>query len=135
MNAKIGHLAFYVTDMKASMDFYAKAFGCTHAFSLKNEKGEDWIEYIKLPSGQFLELFYLPEGMTDVVKDGMAYKHLCIEVDDCAEAAAHFTAAGIEIWRPLKQASDGNWQVWIRDPDLNQIEVMQISPDSPQAKA
>jgi lactoylglutathione lyase len=30
---------------------------------------------------------------------------------------------------------DHNWQAWIDDPDGNAIELMQISPDSPQAAA
>jgi hypothetical protein len=30
---------------------------------------------------------------------------------------------------------DGNWQAWVKDPDGNEIELMQLSEDSPQRKA
>ena len=30
--------------------------------------------------------------------------------------------------------SDGNVQAWIRDPDGRDIELMQLSPDSEQAR-
>ena len=31
--------------------------------------------------------------------------------------------------------ADGNWQAWIEDPDGHRIELMQMMPDSLQAKA
>ena len=34
-----------------------------------------------------------------------------------------------------KQGGDKNWQAWTHDPDGNKIELMKISPESPQAKA
>jgi hypothetical protein len=30
---------------------------------------------------------------------------------------------------------DGNWQAWVKDPDGNAIEFMQLSEDSPQYRA
>ena len=30
---------------------------------------------------------------------------------------------------------DGTWQAWVKDPDGNAIDLMQLSEDSPQYKA
>ena len=43
--------------------------------------------------------------------------------------------AGVEIDVMPRQGKDLNWQMWIRDPDGNRIEIMQIDPNAPQAKA
>jgi lactoylglutathione lyase len=41
----------------------------------------------------------------------------------------------VEIDVEPKTGADNNTQAWIHDPDGNKIELMQISPDSPQAIA
>lgn len=128
MKMKIGHLAFVVADMKKAFDFYIGGLGMTHAFSLERE-GKPWIEYLRLGDGQFIELFYAGENYQP---NPGSYLHLCIEVDDCEAAVKEAAERGIEILTPPRQGSDNNIQAWIRDPDGNRIELMQISPDSPQ---
>jgi len=63
-----------------------------------------------------------------------SYMHLCLEVDDCFAAAKELEARGLDIWAKPKVGTDHNVQCWTRDPDGNLIEIMQISPESPQAK-
>lgn len=133
MITRIGHAAYAVRDMKASLCFYCDQLGLTHAFSLANDKGEPWIEYIKVAPGQFIELFYAkPE---EVVGQSGSYRHLCLEVDDIQAAAKELEAKGIELRVPPKRGGDGNWQCWTDDPDGNPIELMQIEPTSPHAKS
>ncbi len=130
MNMRIGHLAFNVADMKKSMEFYCDGLGMTHAFSLPHpETGEPWIEYLRLGEGQFIELFYTKPGFES---KNNGYLHLCIEVDDCVKACEEAAARGVTILTQPKQGSDFNIQAWIADPDGNRIELMQISPKSPQ---
>ena len=127
----IAHTAYNVTDMKASLDFYVNKLGMEHAFSIPRDDGTPWIEYIKLADGQFIELFYSDGGFGQ----NPSYAHLCLRVPSCAEAEKELRAAGVHIDTPTKQGKDTNWQCWISDPDGNRIEIMEISPDSPQAKA
>lgn len=127
---KIAHLAFSVSDMKKSLDFYCNGLGFTHAFSLKNDRGEPWIEYLKVCDGQFIELFY---PGTNYSSQNGSYMHLCLQVDDCVKTSEELEKKGIDVWQKPKQGADRNYQCWISDPDGHPVEIMQIDPSSPQA--
>ncbi len=132
MNMRIAHLAFKVSDMQNSLEFYVDKLGFGHAFSLHDDQGKPWIEYIKVAGGQFIELFY-PEGEYSAKND--SYMHLCLQVDDLHDVVRRLEAAGVNVWGKPAQGKDKNWQAWISDPDGHSIELMQISPESPQHKA
>ena len=127
----IAHAAYNVANMQASLDFYVNKLGMKHAFSIEGNDRKPWIEYLKVADGQFIELFYSDGGF----ESKPSYSHLCIQVPDCAKAQEELEAAGVNIEVPVKQGKDGNFQLWIRDPDGNRLEIMQISPTSPQAKS
>ena len=130
MELKIAHLAFTVSDMDQALDFYCNGLGCKHAFSLTNkETGEKWIEYLRVGEGQFIELFYPGK---DFVPGDKSYLHLCIEVPDCEGFVKELEGRGVKIVTYPRKGRDHNTQAWIADPDGNRIELMQISPDSPQ---
>lgn len=126
----IAHAAYNVSDMKASLDFYVGKLGFTHSFSIPRDDGTPWIEYLHVAPGQFIELFYSDEAPV-----GGYYNHLCLQCEDCAETVKALIANGVEIDVMPNQGKDGNTQAWIHDPDGNKIELMQISPLSPQVKA
>jgi lactoylglutathione lyase len=127
----IAHLAMATADMKAALHFYCDQLGFTHAFSLQDNDGNPWIEYVKVKEGQFLEFFYA-DGKLDNAQS--TFRHLCLEVDDIHAQAKAMEAAGIFIRVQPNQGKDLNWQCWVDDPDGNPIELMQIDPASPQAK-
>jgi lactoylglutathione lyase len=60
--------------------------------------------------------------------------HLCLLTDDLQGLVALLRAAGVVIEREPKVGLDHNWQAWIRDPDSNAIELMQLAADSPQRR-
>ena len=126
----IAHTAYMVTDMQKALDFYVAGFGFKHAFSLANPEGQSWIEYLKVADGQFIELFHPVPGF---IPGNKSYMHLCLEVDDCVATAKELEERGLDVWSKPKKGSDHNIQCWARDPDGNLIEIMQISPQSPQA--
>lgn len=131
MKTGIGHVAFNVADMEKSIRYYCDGLGFTHAFSLKDESGAPWIEYLHIGGGQFIELFYTKPGFENT---NTGYSHLCLQVEDCAQACREFEARGVLITSGPMQGSDHNMQAWTEDPDGNRIEIMQISPDSPQSR-
>ena len=47
-------------------------------------------------------------------------------------AVEHLRENGAPIDREPVVGRDGNWQAWTRDPDGNDIELMQLSEESPQ---
>ena len=130
MSISIGHLAFNVQNMEASLKFYKEALGIDKAFSLHGKDGKPWIEYLKVAPNQFIELFYNGTG-----SQNGNFSHLCLKVDDINAATKRVEDAGYKIDSGPSQGMDGNWQSWVKDPDGTRIELMQISPESPQAKA
>ena len=128
----VGHLAYHVSDMEASLKFYA-TFGIKKVFDIKNDKGEPWIEYLKITDGQFIELFYTSEPFEPAFMwKNKYYAHLCLTVEDIHATAKLITDNGYELAVPPNKGGDNNWQCWTHDPDGNAIEFMQIMPDSLQ---
>jgi lactoylglutathione lyase len=132
----IGHAAFGVSDLERSLDFYVRGLGLREAFRLDNDRGETWIVYLQVQGLDFLELF--PEGRPRA--DGApaahpSFRHLCLMVDDIQTTLAELEARGVAADGPARQGRDHNWQAWLTDPDGNRIELMQISPHSPQQQA
>ena len=133
MITQIGHTAYRVRDIAASLDFYTK-IGLKEAFRLERE-GKLWIVYMRLNDSQFIELFPNATDPVTITPQSIGYAHLCLAVDDIHTTTAAITAAGIPLDRPISQGRDGNFQAWIVDPDGNRIELMQIMPDSLQARS
>lgn len=131
----IGHLAFDVADMEQSLRFYCDILGFKQAFSIEDDHGNPWIEYIKVRDGQFIELFYGAANKPEPVKRPIGFSHLCLEVESIETIANHLKSSGIRLDVEPMQGKDHNWQCWAKDPDGNRIEFMQLDPSSPQMKA
>ncbi|MBP7402663.1 MAG: VOC family protein [Clostridia bacterium] len=135
MVTSFAHAALTVRDMDKSVDFYTRVLGFEKAFDIPEPgTGKPWIVYLAVAPGQFLELFY--GGTTPVrefSKEITGFNHLCFGVSDIRAAAERVEKAGVALDRPVSFGADGNGQCWVRDPDRNRIELMQIMPNSPQA--
>lgn len=127
----IGHVAYNTSDMEQALAFYCDILGFEKAFTLKKEDETPWIEYLKLPGGQFLELFY---SRPNTNASG-SYSHLCLAVEDIWQIAEHMRKNGVHLDVEPNQGKDTNWQCWVKDPDGNRIEFMQMMPTSPQSNA
>lgn len=132
---RLGHTAFVTSDMERSLHFYCDLLGFTKAFEIHDEVGNPWIVYLQVSDFQFVELFY--GGKTSVIRESgqIGYDHMCFEVDDIMATAEHLRACEIALDVEPKQGLDLNYQCWVRDPDGNRIEFMQLHPDSPHVKA
>lgn len=128
----IGHAAYGVSDLNASLRFYCEQLGLRKAFELHRDDGTLWIVYLYAGNRSFIELF--PESEVPR-QEGGSYRHLCLIVDDMAATLRAMKIAGLEPLNPPSVGKDGNTQAWVRDPDGNPIELMQIAPDSDQARA
>ena len=127
----IGHTAYNTPQMDAILDFYCNKLEFKHAFTIKNDKDEPWIEYIKLADNSFVEFFYRDPGE----HGDNRYAHLCIRVSDIDATAEFLKSKGVTITSGPSTGKDGNSQCWCADPDGNRIEFMCISPTSKQAQA
>jgi lactoylglutathione lyase len=131
---QLGHVAIRCSNLDESLAFYAK-LGLHEAFRLTRPDGSPSLVYLQINDTEFLELF--PEGTEPPVtgRTQLGYAHACLLVDDIQASYREFVARGVPTNGEPKLGGDGNWQVWITDPDGTRIEVMQIMPDSLQARA
>jgi Lactoylglutathione lyase and related lyases len=131
----IGHTAYNVSDMEKSLHFYCDMLGFRHLFQLKDKNGNPWINYLKIADRQFIELFYNGKKTADTnTSSEVGYNHLCLEVDDIHQTVSDLKSRGVVLDIEINQGVDLNYQCWVRDPDGNRIEIMQLHPDAPQLK-
>lgn len=131
MISDLGHTAFAAYDLERSLEFYAK-LGIHEAFRLHYPDGRLMLVYLHVAGDRFIEVF-LGGPAPDPQRKG-SFMHLCLLTDDLHKAVEQLRQAGVAIDREPTVGLDHNWQAWIHDPDGNAIELMQLSPDSPQRK-
>jgi lactoylglutathione lyase len=132
--SSIAHVAIRVKDVERTLDFYSGKLGMREMMRLDRD-GRLWLLYLRITDTQFLEVF--PEGVGDraAERDAVGFNHMCLEVTNIDVALHELEAAGVPLIRDKQMGADGNWQAWIEDPDGHRIELMQMMPDSLQAKA
>ena len=130
----IAHVALTAKNMELSLDFYTRVLGFKKAFSLAHPvTGAPWIEYLQIGK-QFVELFYKGVDENPWTPTLRGFNHLCLQVDDIYSTVKGIEEAGYHIDSEVKEGKDKNLQAWLKDPDGVRIELMQISPESPQGK-
>ena len=132
--SSIAHVAIRVKDVERTLDFYSGKLRMREMMRLDRD-GRLWLLYLRITDTQFLEVF--PEGVGDraAERDAVGFNHMCLEVTNIDVALHELEAAGVALIRDKQMGADGNWQAWIEDPDGHRIELMQMMPDSLQAKA
>ena len=132
--SSIAHVAIRVKDVDRTLDFYVGKLGMREMMRLDRD-GRLWLLYLRITDTQFLEVF--PEGVGEraAEREAVGFNHICLEVGDIDAALRELQTAGVALIRDKQMGADGNWQAWIEDPDGHRIELMQMMPDSLQAKA
>lgn len=128
----IGHPAFGCHDLDAALAFYS-LLGIDESFRLLKDDGSVRLVYLHVAGDRFIELF--PGGPPpgdQATRDVQSYRHLCLVVDDIEESVEHLRVNGVTIDIEPNVGLDHNIQAWMKDPDGNPIELMQLSPESPQ---
>lgn len=131
MITDIGHAAFGAYNLDATLAFY-ELLGIKESFRLYREDGSTMLVYLHVGGDRFIEVF--PNGPEPDPKRTSSFQHLCLLTDDLEGTVEELRAKGVTIDRELKQGLDTNLQAWISDPDGNAIELMQLSPESPQSQ-
>ncbi len=132
MITDLGHPAFAAHDVGRTLRFYA-LLGIEEAFRLRHDDGSLMLAYLHVAGDRFIEVF--PGGPPPSPNREGSFMHICLLTDDINAAVEHLRKNGAPIDREAARGLDGNLQAWTRDPDGNEIELMQLSEDSPQRRA
>jgi lactoylglutathione lyase len=130
----IGHFAIRVRDVDRTLAFYEGKLGFEEMLRLERD-GALWLVYLRITDDQYLEVFPDAAGDEAAPEAANGLNHVCLTVDDIETVVRELEGQGIPLFRPLKTGADGNRQAWIRDPDGNRIELMEMAPDGLQAEA
>lgn len=160
--SRFGHVAFRCRNLHESLDFYCGKLGFPERFRLcyrdcaeSHRRGAEasgkpadeayiaklmqraddaWIVYVAVTDDVFIELFDAGEATTLSLPDNTRfnYRHFALAVDDIHALRDELTAKGVVIDSGPTYGVEGTWQMWTHDPDGNQIEWMQYTPESMQ---
>jgi len=145
------HVSFFTDQMEVIRDFYENKLGVkakmvvrykrykgrgNPLWSIKAETDPEGIciIYFEVAPNQFVEFFPKEDGQGEHIKanENLGYSHFSFLVDDIYKAREELTAAGIEIDTDIRKGDSETYQMWIHDPDGNNIEVMQFTEHSEQ---
>jgi len=125
---KIAHVSLSVKNLQASIDFYTK-LGFTKRFVF-NKNGRLFGVYLEFGRGNFIEIF----EDTRPKRSGASKRtvgHFCLETPNIDTAIESLSSRGIE-HTPKKSGADSTYQIWLKDPDGNEFEIHQYTPESSQ---
>jgi lactoylglutathione lyase len=135
MITQLAHLNFFSDQPKTMIDFYVHKLGLKIAFTLDNDKREPFGWYVACGRMTFIEIFDQAGavrqwgGSVAALQNGNKYRHLCFEVEDLESYRDILLERGIMI-TPITVGMDNSKQAWVKDPDGNDIELMEYTPAS-----
>jgi lactoylglutathione lyase len=137
--SQIAHWALKIHDLERSLAFYRDTLGFKEMMRIDHvegpEKGQLMLVYLRVTDTQFVELFPRGRGTVSPDEDTTSMHHVCLQVASVAVTAEALRAAGVALFREAKLGLDGNNQCWIKDPDGNRIEFMEMLPGNMQVTA
>ena len=124
--AGVDHIGVRVRDLERAMRFYA-VFG----FSLHATATGDAVAIIRNVHGVEINLVYNANAdaggrniLMDVGEKYPGYTHVALRVASIGAAVEALRANGIRITQgPVSFGADGHVSVFVRDPDLNVVEL------------
>ena len=120
--AGIAHVAFRVSDVPRSREFY-RNLGFEQSFEFA-DPGKPPVSYLKINDRQFIELY----GQADDSQT-LGLMHVCYEVDNIEALVREYTNRGLSP-PPARKARAGNLLFVIHDPEDQVIEYTQYLPSS-----
>ena len=132
----LGHIAITASDIDRSLDFYCNILGLPEAFRVNNDDGGLWMVYLKTGPDDFIEIFTGGDPPPEAPRNAAGIKHICLWVDDIDATLKDLADRGLDVDPDaVRSGRSGCRQYFIADPDGVRIELMQLMPNSLQAKA
>lgn len=139
MITRLAHLCFQTNRFAEMTGFYRDMLGLPVKFSLRLTDGRVFGHYFAIGGSSFIELFDTagacemwggtPGNRSPV--PGQTYQHFCLEVTGIADVRTAIIERGCAVTE-IAKGMDGSLQAWIKDPDGNDIELMEYTGDSLQ---
>lgn len=134
MVTHLGHLGIKTSDLEKSVAFYRDVLGLKEAFRMGRD-GQDFIVYMYVSPHEFIELFAGGKVPAEYADDKIGFMHICLEVDDVEAEYKRMRELGVELDTGILDGYAKCRQFWIHDPDGTPIEMMELPPESLQARA
>jgi lactoylglutathione lyase len=122
----IAHVAFQVSSLEQSRDFYTALYGFEFAFAA-DENQEAW--YLKINDDQFVKLVSKPEGTDDNRLVEVAF-----QVSDIKTTVAMLQDRGLNP-TPVEKKPDGTLASILIDPDGHNLMFVEYTSSSKQTLA
>ncbi len=142
MKIKLSHIGLLVKDLEATRKFYCDLLGYEEIFH-HDINGQSFMYYLKNKDDEYLEIFDKAHGAAGFPPQNV--QHFTYLVDDIREAGRYFQENGYKVWylpsssgqeAPVpfepRVGIDKSCVCFIVDPDGNEIEFMQYTPESYQ---
>ena len=122
----VDHIGIRVRDLERAMKFYAVL-----GFSLHARAANDAVAIVRNAHGVELNLVYNANAdaggkniLMDVGEKYPGYTHVALRVASIKAAVEALRANGVRITQgPVSFGADGHVSVFVRDPDLNVVEL------------
>jgi lactoylglutathione lyase len=139
MIKQLAHINFFSDQAPKILDFYVNQLGLGVKFTLDHDDGTAFGWYVDCGNSTFIEIFDQAGavkqwgGQVVELKKGSLYRHLCFEVTGIEAYRQALAAKGLSV-TAITVGMDGSKQCWIKDPDGNDIELMEYTPNSRQVQ-
>lgn len=139
MIKKLGHVCLFTDRLNEMIAFYRDTLGFPVKFTMKNDDGFAFGYYFACGDMTFVEIFDQRGavkqwgGQVRAMRPGEEShaRHFCFEVAGLEQLVAELEGKGIKVV-PIKVGMDNSKQAWIKDPDGNDVELMEYTPQSLQ---
>ena len=139
MIKKLGHVCLFTDRLDEMIVFYRDVLGFPVKFTMKNDDGFAFGYYFACGDMTFVEIFDQRRAVMqwggEVRQMRPNYeahtRHFCFEVSGLEQLVAQLEGRGLQVL-PVKIGMDHSKQAWIKDPDGNDIELMEYTPQSLQ---
>jgi len=119
----ITHVAFRVSDLAKSRDFYGRVLGFGEPFEFR-DGDRTTVAFMKVHDRQYIELYPgLPAG------EPVRLSHICLETPDIATLRRRLVDRGLQPTEIIK-ARAGNLLCAVKDPEGQMIEFLEYLPGS-----
>jgi len=144
MIKQLAHLCLKTGQLERMTEFYRDKLGATVKFNYRNKAGQVIGSYFAFGEMTFLEVFDhadahrrsnspKPLEPLEEPRDAwlMRYNHFCLQIEGLDAYVALIESRGVTV-TGRKTGNDRSLQAWVRDPDGNQIELQEYTPQSRQ---